>query len=173
MAITDEQKNALANQVRTQMLEVKIAKMQGSIEASANLSQLLSSQNNDANQRLNSATIELNALKLDAGPGITDDFGERSIVDNAATAERTAGQLAVVSAIKATPAITEDEALAVWNTAALASRPPNRQWLLNNPANILQEYLANLVAGGLIADTNWSSLTAWVFATDINTVISQ
>lgn len=168
MALSNEQRIALANEARAQALAVKIAGLKGQQDATSLISRMLSSQSSDAAQRIQLAQTELDALKLNAGPGVTDEYGERSVVDNAATAERTAGQIAVAMAIKQSAgAVTQDEALMMWETAALATRPAERQWLLNNPTNVLREYLANLVDRGAIPEATWEAMVAWVVATPI------
>lgn len=170
MALTESQRAALANDSRIQALKVKIAKLQGINEQSQSFARLLSTQNADTQIRLQTAQTELDALQLGAGPGITEEFGDRSIVDNAASAERTAGQIACIMAAKANPDLTQEEALTIWTTAALAARPADRQWLLNNPVSVLMEYLANLVAAGQIAEPTWAALAAWVLATPIEDI---
>jgi len=69
---------ALANEARRTELKQKVAKMQGLVEAQANLATLLSSNCGDSQRRLQSAQNELTALEGGAGPGITDDFGYKA-----------------------------------------------------------------------------------------------
>lgn len=83
-------------------------------------------------------------------------------VDDACNAERTAGQTAVVQAVKADPTITEDAAKGAWRSAALASRPADRQWLLCDPDGLLQEYQSNLGLAG------WEAFRAWIVATPVD-----
>lgn len=111
-----------------------------------------------------------------------------SSVDDAANVERTAGQVAVITLIKAnsanlnepakavyaedgvtviTPAeedkrTTQAEAIAAWNVAALAARPADRQWLLHDAANLLKEYEANI---GVLT---WEEFRTLVMNTDIS-----
>ena len=84
-----------------------------------------------------------------------------STVDDFSLAERNAGQIAVVGAIKAGKDLSEDEAKACWREAALASRPTDRQWLLCDPDGLIQEYAANL---GL---TGWDEFKAWIVRTPV------
>lgn len=111
-----------------------------------------------------------------------------STVDDAANVERTAGQVAVITMIKANPAnakepakavysedgttiitpaeedtrTTQEAAMAEWNRAALAARPTDRQWLLHNPDSLLKEYMANIGFGA------WSDFRLWVMNTEIS-----
>ena len=88
--------------------------------------------------------------------------GALTTVDQACNAERTAGQTAVVQTVKTDPTTTEEAAKAAWRSAALASRPADRQWLLCDPDGLLQEYQANL---GL---ADWEAFRAWIVATPID-----
>ena len=86
-----------------------------------------------------------------------------SPVDDAANEERTAGQYAIVKAIKGGQTdMTEDEAKAVWRAAALMVRPADRQWLLCDPDGLLHEYQANLGLAG------WEAFRAWIVATPVD-----
>lgn len=110
-------------------------------------------------------------------------------VDDASNAERTAGQTAVISLIKANsanstnpaaavyaedgvtvitpaeddaPRTTQVAAIEAWNVAALAARPTDRQWLLHDPSALLKEYMANV---GLPA---WADFRMWIMNTEIS-----
>ena len=85
-----------------------------------------------------------------------------SPVDDVSNAERTAGQYAIVRAIKGGAVeMTEDEAKSLWREAALSARPSDRQWLLCDPDGLLQEYQANL---GL---KDWDAFRQWIIETPI------
>ena len=89
-------------------------------------------------------------------------YRQVSSVDDASNAERTAGQIAIVQAIKGGNAdLSEEEAKNLWKKAALASRPEDRRWLLCDPDGLLREYEANL---GL---ADWDAFRAWILATPI------
>ena len=89
-------------------------------------------------------------------------YRETSTIDDAANAERTAGQKAVVTAVKMGQTdLAEDEAKKIWRVAALAVRPPDRQWLLCDPDGLLEEYQANLGLG------SWEEFRAWIIETPI------
>jgi hypothetical protein len=79
--------------------------------------------------------------------------------------ERFAGKEASVDYVKANPECTEVEVTAIYSEAALVARPANRQWLIQDPEALRQEYSANLVAAGYIPDTTWASWRAWILAT--------
>ena len=88
--------------------------------------------------------------------------GALTSTDQACNAERTAGQQAVIAAVKTDPTLSEAQAKKMWRAAALASRPADRQWLLCDPDGLLQEYQANL---GL---ADWAAFRAWIVATPVD-----
>ena len=91
-----------------------------------------------------------------------DGYRAVTSTDDACNVERTAGQKSVIAAIKADPTLTESQAKKAWRTAALASRPADRQWLLCDPDGLLQEYQANL---GM---ADWEAFRAWIVATPVD-----
>ncbi len=162
---------ALANEARRQELRLKVAALSGQQAANASLASSLSVQASDLEQRLASAKAQLATLEQGAGPGITDDFGEYSTLEQAMRVERFAGKAACIDYVKANPTCAEADALAAYKTAALAARPADRQWLLIDPSSLRQEYSASLVKLGLIPDTTWASWAAWIVATDKATIL--
>lgn len=88
--------------------------------------------------------------------------GALTSTDQACNAERTAGQQAVITAVKADPTLSETQAKNAWRDAALASRPEGRKWLLCDPDGLLLEYQANL---GL---ADWAAFRAWIIATPVD-----
>jgi len=90
-----------------------------------------------------------------------------SILDNALLAERQAGKQAAILHIQATPSCPQADAVAAWTTAALASRPADRQWLLQDGNSLLDEFMANAAAAGYIATPTWPAFAAWIAATPL------
>ncbi|SRR6266568_4246561 len=170
MATTDVQ-TALANEARRQELRAQVASLQGQAKATAMLAEALANTNADATKQLTDARAQLTSFEAGAGPGITDDFGAYSTLEQAMRAERFAGKAAVVDHVKANPTCSEADAELAYRTAALAARPSDRQWLLVAPASLRQEYSASLVKLGLISDTTWASWAAWIVATDRDTIL--
>ena len=82
--------------------------------------------------------------------------------DDGANAERTAGQIAILTAVKGgNLSLTENEAKTLWRAAGLAVRPLDRQWLLCDPDGLLLEYQANLGLG------SWEEFRTWLSVTPI------
>jgi hypothetical protein len=171
MALDPIISTALANEARRQELRAKVAAFQGQVQATAMLSQSLANSNSDYTRQLVDARAQLAALEAGAGPGLTDDFGEYSSTDQAMRAERFAGKAASVDFVKANPTCTEDQVIPIYKAAALAARPPDRQWLLQDPVALRQEYAANLLKYGLIPDATWESWRAWIIATDRDVIL--
>jgi uncharacterized phage infection (PIP) family protein YhgE len=166
--------NAIANEARKNEQKQKIAQLKGQIVAMSSIMQSMQSVSSDAQQRLSSAQQELESLDTGAGQGITSDFGPYSTTDQAMQKEREAGKEALIDYIKANPTCTEVDAEAQWRTAALAVRPADRQWLLQDPEALRHEYTANLmhytddsgVVHNYITDATWESFRAFIIATD-------
>jgi hypothetical protein len=165
MALSDEQKNALANESRARAVETKLATVRGNLEVIGSISRLLSLQSSDAQIRMEALLTESSGLRNAAGPGLTDDFGERSIIDNAASTERNEGVTATLTAIRNNPSITVEQAIAAYTSAAMATRPSDRQWLLMSPQSLLNEYIANLVTRGSITEPTFAAMVQWVLTT--------
>lgn len=161
----------LSNEARRNELKRKIAAIEQELKDVSTYAALFSQTNVDAQRRLTSATAELSALESGAGPGITADFGPKSTVTQACEAERAAGKSATIDYIKANPACTQEDALAAYRTAALATRPAERPWLLCDPASLLSEYMANLVPDK-IAEATWAAFAAFVVATDKDALLA-
>jgi len=162
---------ALANEARRQELRTKVATLAGQQTSNAALAQSLATQNSDLGQRLADARAQLAALEAGAGPGVTDDFGAYSTLEQAMRIERFAGKAAAVDFLKANPEAAEADTEAVYKTAALAARPADRKWLLQDPTALRQEYAYQLMALNMIPDVSWESWRAWIVATDRETIL--
>lgn len=164
MAITDVQ-TALANEARRQELRQKIAGLQGSMNATASFVQRLNSVNSDAQISLASAQDELIALEAGAGPGITDDFGPKSIITQLVETERFAAKSATIDYVKANPTCTEADAAQAWDAAALASHPDFTQ-VIQSGLVMSALYRANLVKANLLAENTWEAHRTLILNTD-------
>lgn len=155
---------ALANESRRQELKQKIANLVGSINATAGAVQRLNSINSDNQIAYQAARDELDALETGAGPGITADYGPKSIITQMVELERFAAKDAVIDYVKANPECTEDDAAQAWDAAALASHPDFAQVI--QPALVMSAlYRANLVKASLIPDDTWESHRAFIINT--------
>jgi hypothetical protein len=163
MATTDVQ-TALANEARRQELRQKIAGLQGSMNATSSAVQRLNSVNSDAQIQLAEAQGELAALETGAGPGITDDFGYKSIVTQLIEKERFAAKDAAVTYVKANPTCSEEDAAAQWNAAALASHP-DFPMVIQDAMAMSKLYRSNLLAAGLIGEDSWEAHRQWILVT--------
>jgi hypothetical protein len=162
--VTDVQ-TALANEARRQELRQKIAGLQGSMNATASLVQRLNSVNSDAQISLGAAQDELAALEAGAGPGITADYGPKSIITQLVESERFAAKSAAIDFIKANPECSEDDAANAWNAAALASHP-DFPLVIQDALTLSKLYKANLVKANLIPDDTWESYRTFIVNTD-------
>lgn len=162
---------AVANEARIREAKIRISGIQGRINALGSLAQDLTSMGDDAERLLQRAKQDLAAIEAGSGAGVTDDFGEYSSTDQAMRAERFAGKAAAVAFIKANPGCTEDNVRPIYEAAALAIRPADRKWLLNNTDGLSLEYRANLIKYSLISDNTWESWRDWVVATDTDTIL--
>jgi hypothetical protein len=161
----------LSNEARRNELKRKIAAIEQELKDVSTYAALFSQTNADAQRRLASATAELSALESGAGPGLTADFGLKSSVTQSCEAERAAGKAAAIDYIKANPTCTQDDALAAYRRAALATRPADRQWLLCDPANVLREYMVHCVPAK-IAEATWEAFAAFVVTTDKDSLLA-
>jgi hypothetical protein len=168
MTNTDVQ-TALANEARRQELRQRIAGLQGSMNATASLVQRLNSVNSDAQISLASAQDELIALEAGAGPGITADYGPKSIITQLVESERFAAKSAAIDFIKANPECTEEEAAQAWNDAAIASHP-DFPLVIQDAITLSTLYKANLLKANLITDDTWESYRAFVINTAKNVI---
>lgn len=163
MAQTNQ--DIIANEARKQAARIKVAQLEGQVNATSDFAAQASQFNSSASGQLSQARADLAQLEAGIGPGVTDSYGEYSSTDQALRIERFAGKAASVDFVKANPESTEEQAVEVYRTAALAARPADRQWLLQDPNTLRKEYTANLVKYGLIPDDTWESWRAWVLAT--------
>jgi hypothetical protein len=171
MSITDVQ-TALANEARRQELRQKIAGLQGSMNATASLVQRLNSVNSDAQISLASAQDELVALEAGAGPGITADYGPKSVITQLVEAERAAAKDAAIDYIKANPTCAEADAATAWNNAALASHT-DFPVVIQDAITMSKLYKANLIKANLIPDDTWESYRTFIVNTDKSVIESM
>jgi hypothetical protein len=171
MALTQDQVAAVANESRRQALRTAVAAGKEKQKILSLLATLIGDQQFTAKQSLDADTSSLVALETSIGPGVDANVGEYSTTDQAMRAERFAGKAAAVDYVKANPTASEDAATSAYRTAALAIRPASRQWLLQDPLALRQEYTATLVAYGLIPDPSWESWRAWILATDRDVIL--
>lgn len=172
MTTTTDVQTALANEARRQELRQKIAGLQGSMNATASLVQRLNSVNSDAQISLSSAQDELVALEAGAGPGITADYGPKSIITQLVETERFAAKSAAIDYIKANPTCTEDEAAQAWNEAALASHT-DFVFVIQDAIIMSKVYRANLLKANLIPDDTWESYRTFIVNTDKSVIESM
>lgn len=163
MATTDVQ-TALANESRRQELRQKIAGLQGSMNATSSIVQRLNSVNSDDQISLTSAQAELAALESGAGPGVTADYGPKSIVTQLVESERFAAKDATIAYVKANPGCTEEEAAQAWDAAALASHP-DFTMVIQGGLVMSAMYRANLLKAELISENTWESHRAFILNT--------
>lgn len=171
MAISEEMQIAFANEARRQELRQKAAALRGAVDATASAIQRLNSVNSDTQISLAAALEELTALEAGAGPGITADYGPKSIITQLVESERFAAKSATIDFVKTNPECTEDEAAQAWNEAALASHPEFRH-VIQDGLVMSALYRANLVKGGKIPDTTWESHRAFILNTVKSTLES-
>ncbi len=96
--------------------------------------------------------------------------GVLSVIDTRSQAERAAGKAAAVSFIKANPTCTEADAITAWNAGAQPTLPVGMVHPLNDPAGLLEAYIANAHAAGATPDTTWASFAAFIVATPAATL---
>jgi hypothetical protein len=171
MATTDVQ-TALANEARLQGLRQKIANLKGAVDATAGAVQRLNSINSDSLIALQAAQAELSALETDSGPGVTADFGPKSIITQLVEAERFAAKDAAIDYVKANPTCTEDEAAQAWNAAALASHT-DFAFVIQDAIIMSKVYRANLLKANLIPDDTWESYRTFIVNTDKSVIESM
>jgi hypothetical protein len=172
MATTEEQMGWMANEARRQELRQKVAGLKGTIDATASAIQKLNSVNSDNQILLTEAQSELASLEAGAGPGITDDFGPKSVITQLVESERLAAKSAAIDFIKANPACTEDEAATAWNDAALASHP-DFTTVIQDAITLSKVYKANLLKANMITDDTWESYRTFILNTDKTTIMTM
>jgi TolA-binding protein len=163
--MTTDIQTVFANEARRQELRQKIAGLQGSINATASAVQKLNSVNSDSQISLTEAQSELVALELGAGPGVTADFGPKSIITQMVETERFAAKDATIDYVKANPTCTEADASAAWNAAALASHPDFGK-VIQDGMVMSALYRANMLKGGVISEDTWEAHRAFILNTD-------
>ena len=96
--------------------------------------------------------------------------GVLSVIDTRSQAERAAGKAAAIAYIKANPTCTEADAITAWVSGAQPTIPAGMVHPLNDPAGLLEAYIANAHAAGATPDTTWASFAAFVVATPAATL---
>lgn len=172
MAMTSDQQNILTNEARRQDLRQGLAAAKREYEILSAQQDTARSSFVRAQQKYLAKVDEFNAFEASTGPGISTDFGPYSTTDQALQKERDAGKSAMIDYVKAHPTATEDDVVAQWSVAALASRPQLRQWLLHDPRTLRREYSANLYEMGYAPDQTWESFRAFVVATEKATLMT-
>ena len=170
-ALTIDQQIALANMSRLQAAQLQAVNLQGYLSAISDLSKVLGSMSQDTSQQLATANTNVSNLQVGAGPGLTNDFGAYSAIDQVLRTERFAGKQAAIIFIQANPTCAETDAAAAWTTAALAAT--GLPQIIVPPASYFILYSANLLSDGLIKDTTWASFAAWVVATPAATIMAD
>jgi hypothetical protein len=154
--------NALAAEVRKTDAQKAFLRAQERYDAVNELYKLLVIRQADAKRGLDTATTDLTTATTSA-PGLTDDFGQFSSVDQALRTERFAGKSAVIDYIKAFPNCTIEEAAAAYSEAALATRPEGQKVLLQNPQALFGFYASTAKTMAIIPDASWESFRAMVY----------
>jgi hypothetical protein len=162
----------VANEARRNEARREVAREEGAVDATARLATEVSKENLSAGTRLAAARARLAALEA-AGPGVTDDFGPYSTIDQAMQTERYAGKAAAIEYVKANPACTEADAVLAYQAAAIAARPPDRQYLLQMPDGLLREYRELAAQLGLTPDATWESFRALLVATPADELMAM
>lgn len=173
MAITSTDiQTALANEARRQELRQKLAGLRGGADATASLMQRIMSLNNDQQKQIQDTSNTLIAFEAGAAPGVTQDFGPKSTITQMIETERYAAKAAVVDFVKNNPTTaTEEQAVAAWNQAGLATHPEFTQ-IIQDGYVMGALYRANLVSAGLIANNSWTAFRDWVSATPVASILA-
>jgi light-regulated signal transduction histidine kinase (bacteriophytochrome) len=154
--------NALASEVRKTEAQKTFLRAQERFDVINDIYKLLVSRQGSARAALDSATTALTTATANA-PGLTDDFGQFSTMDQALRAERFAGKSAVIDFIKANPNCIIEEAVTAYSQAALATRPVDQQILLQVPQALFGFYASSANVMGVIQDASWASFRAMVY----------
>lgn len=166
---TNDVLTILANEARRNELRLSIAGLVGQMNATASAVQRLNSVNSDSQIQLAERQAELAALEAGAGPGVTADFGRKSVVTQFVESERFAAKDAVIAFVKANPECTEEDAAAQWDTAALASHP-EFPLVIQDARAMSKLYRSHLLAGGLITDDSWEAQRQWILTTSTDVI---
>jgi hypothetical protein len=165
-----EIKQAFTNEARRRELQVKIATLQGELNATASIQKQISSVNVDAGMMLSDLQAQLSALNAGAGMGMTADFGEKTLLTQLLESERKAGAQAVIELIKTNEHATEDEAIAAWEKAA--AKATGAELCVQRGRVISLAYRARLAQKRIIVSESWSDFAKWVFETNLNDILS-
>lgn len=154
----------LANEARRTELRLKIYGLKGQMQASSVAMEKINSINNDALISYNNANLELAALEIGMGPGITSDFGSKSPITQLLEVERAAAKSACIDHVKGNPTSTEAEVAEAWDLAALASHP-DIPYVLQPGLAMGRLFQIRLKLLGVIPNADWVSQRAWILAT--------
>jgi hypothetical protein len=166
MALTQEQQTALANEARRQELKQRVARLKGFIDAVTQFNNSAAPVINDVAVKINAAQADLTALDEGEGQGLTVDYGAYSTIEQSMRAERFAGKAAAIDYVKSNPECSLNDAVGAYVVVAMQTRPPDRQYLLQDPTSLLTEYRLNAVALGAIpAESGWEGFRQLVYAT--------
>ena len=159
-------KTALANEARRQQAAQRLEGLRGRQTLLGELAQVVATLARDTAQEVSDAAQQVSALAAGAGPGLTDEFGEYSSVDQLLRRERFAGKRASLEHVHANPEASEKESIKAWETAALAET--GLTVLLQDPAALGALYRSNLKASGAVLDTTWEAQRAWILARTVD-----
>ena len=160
---------ALALERKIQIYETKIAKAEGVVAGTLAAYDTLSALSTTTNADLVTYRAELAALKLGAGEGLADDFGEYSAMDQLLRVERFAGKEASIDYIQANPTCEEAAAEAAWEKAGITAT--GLAALMVPVANYSAIYRAQLLEAGLIKEATYAAQRAWILATDKDVIM--
>lgn len=119
------------------------------------------------------AAAALQQAQAAMGSASPTTIGTLSVIDTRSQTERQAGKGAAIDYIKANPSCAEADAITAWETGAKATLPAGLTNLLNNPAGLLEAYIANALAMGATKDNTWASFAALVVATDKTALLAM
>lgn len=162
---------ALANEARRQELKLKVGGLKASKDSINALVLDLQAKLVNLDMQVAPVQQELTALEQGAGPGITADFGQKSIVTQLLEAERDAAKSAVIDLIKSDTTTTEAQAAAAWNIAAAATHSYLPMAVQDGLA-MGRLYQLNLYTKHLISTPTWEDQKAWIITTDKSVIMS-
>lgn len=168
---TDDQRN-FANEARRGELRIKAAGLKSTMDATSSIAQRLNSMNSDTLVALQAVQSELAALEAGAGPGITADYGPKSIITQMVESERFAAKDAVIDYVKANPDCTEEDAAQAWDAAAIASHPDFPQ-VIQGALVMSALYRANLLRARIITEDTWAAHRTFIINTAKSTIESM
>lgn len=155
---------ALANEARRVSLTAQAAQLQGVLDTVNTISTNINSIKYNAQQQKSAVDASLVSITSSTGPGITADFGPKSVIDQFLDAERYAAKSATIDFIKANPTCTEQEAANIWNTAAIASHP-EFIYAVQEGLVMGKLYQVNLTSRLFISSPTWENQRTWITAT--------